>query len=207
MHIFLFRLVGLPTHTHTQARINSSSEFAKDGVKIGFPVAIAAASKDSGLVAVITSSSLVLLRDGQVASTLDLKYRPTCLAFNHDDTELAIGGDSKDKKAHYYSIEKDTAKDTGVVFDEHGKKINWVAYSPLGGIRLTAGGDRCIHIHKADNVEDTLNIGGWAFHDSGANQFKFSPDGKRACSVGGEDIIVWRDMEKFTSSRWMFKRE
>jgi WD40 repeat protein len=163
----------------------------------GQPVALAVSPIDSGLIAVIlTQEKLVIVKNGNVASEQDLKYRGTCIDFTADGKKLIIG--AKNKKATVYDFNGTKATPTSVVM-ECEREINAVHGSPDGKHFVTV--DQSRNITFWDQKGTSLNIG-WNHHSSTIESTAFSPSGRRfATGSADETIFVWSDFTQWNPMR------
>jgi len=174
-----------------------SLTFSNEALSLGgMPVQIAASRKESNLAAVVLAQEkLVIVRAGKIASTLDIGFRPNCVAFSPDEKELAVGGN--DMKIHLYSLTKDEPK-AGKVLSGHVNRVLCLRYSPDGSLLVSSDSNRIIYIWKDGVIQNST---GWPFHNSAVSGISFSPSGKllASCSID-QDILVWTDMKTFDSN-------
>jgi len=180
-------------------------EFSGDAIALGGqPLAVVSGSKDSDLYVVgLAQQKLVVVRNGNAVSTLDVNYKPTALAFNPDDTELAVAGD---KKVHVYTVEKDTLKEVEKLEDVHRQSVTWVAYAPNGEFLASADSDRFIYIfNKGDGK---VANSGWRYHNGKVNAVAWSPSTTRVATASiDQNIIIWSDTKTFsTKAQYLIER-
>jgi len=181
-------------------RVNSSADlkFNSEGVALGGqPVALAMSPTDPTLVAVVlTQEKLVMVKNGNVASELDLKYRASAVDFSADGKKLIIGG--KHKKAVVYDISGTTARPSGVSVETE-KDISSVHGSPDGKFWVTT--DKSRNIVFWDQKGQALNAG-WNHHSSVIEGAAFSPSGRRfATGSADETIMIWSDFSSWNPVR------
>jgi hypothetical protein len=56
------------------------------------PQSIAVGQKNKSLILAATLDSVVVIKDGKIASTTPVKYQPTSIALSVDETQVAVGG-------------------------------------------------------------------------------------------------------------------
>lgn len=80
--------------------------------------------------------SVILLRQGTVASSIDVDYVASAAALSPDGDELVVGG--RNGKLYVYSVKGDTLTQEAVL-EKHRGEISAVRYSPDGS--MIASGD------------------------------------------------------------------
>lgn len=100
------------------------------------PKDISHALLSTELVLVSIDTGVVLLRGGQVVSTINLGFTVTASAIAPDGSEAIIGG--QDGKLHIYSITGDTLTEEAVL-EKHRGAISVIRYSP--DVSMIASGD------------------------------------------------------------------
>jgi len=174
---------------------SKSAAYSSDAGDLGGqPLAIAAARKDASLAAaVMAQEKLIILRGKQVASKVDLGFRPTSLTFSADDKEIAVGGN--DSKVYLFSLANDVATKKSVLSGNHLVKIVSLNYTPDGSYLVSTDANRFIYFWKGGKV---ANITGWTYHNAAVTDSSFDSTGARfATSSIDQDIIVWSDTKTF----------
>lgn len=166
----------------------------------GLPNWVATGKRDPKLAAVVLAQQkLVILRDGKVVSSIDLDFVPLSVAFNADDTEVAVSG--KKAKLVWFALEKDTPVKKATT-DVPEQNVNVVKYSPDGKLCASVDSGRRISIFDVDDKRTNRNPLGWTFHSSNVTDLSFSPSSDKLATVSAdESIIVWTDLKNFTESR------
>jgi len=91
--------------------------------------------KDKNLVIVALRDSVVVIKNGKIASKTSASYEPSAVAISVDETQVAIGGG--DKNIHLYSLSGDKLTE-GAVLSGHRGVLKTLEYSPTG-THLAAG--------------------------------------------------------------------
>jgi len=160
----------------------------------GQPVALSVAKKDPDLaVTVLYQGKLVVFREAKILSTTALDYTPTSVTLGLDDTKIAVG--ATDSKVRTYDLSRDGKVELKQTLTGNNGRVTIVAYNPAGTILAAGDVTRQIVLFK-DGVQQ--NSSGWAFHASNPTDLSFDANGARLASSGlDQDIIVWRDLNKF----------
>jgi len=175
-------------------RINETKTMAFSTVAHGLPgrpVAVAAASCNTNLFAVVTEApSVVLIRDGAPGEPVDLAFAPLNLSFSADDTELAITGKGNALQLFAVGASGLTAKKT---LEGPSRNVNAVAYSADGRYLVAVDASRRVSIYDA--ARTLRSSDGWQYHSSNVTDVAFSPDSRRlvTCSMD-ESILVYNDL-------------
>jgi len=151
------------------------------------PADIAVAHKDQKLIVAVVTDSIVVIKDGKVATKLPAKYQPTCVSFSVDDTLLAVG--AKDNNIYLYSV-SGTKLSEGPVLKGHRGPLTVVSYSPDG--KYLCSGDHNRDIFVWDLKTNQIKIQGWVFHTARVNSLSWSPDSLHIVSGSlDSNLIVW----------------
>jgi WD40 repeat protein len=160
----------------------------------GAVVAIAQANTDLNTTALILAQQkIVLITDNKVATTVDLKYQPLCIAFSPDDKTLYVGG--KNSLVKVYDVDITSGAITETESEYEGE--DWVLHvcpNPDGQTLVVVDKKRSIlHFDVATaalrNYDDPLT-----FHRGTIAGAAWSPDGSKLVTVAADsNIIVWYD--------------
>lgn len=164
----------------------------------GRPVAVAAASRNGNLFAVVTEEpALVLVRDGAVGETISLDFAPLNVAFSVDDSELTITGKANILKTYTVSASGATVKAT---LEGPIRNVNAAAYSADGKFLVAVDANRRVSIYDAARTNKSAD--GWQYHSSNVTDAAFSPSSARlvTCSMD-ESIIVYDDLVTFVPEK------
>jgi len=175
----------------------SSSAYSTDAVALGGqPTSVASGHKDPTLLAVgLTNSKLVLLKGGEIKTTLDLSYVPNGVSFSRDDSHLVVAG--KDKKVHFYNVTSSGLTAAGKEFKESDKEVILAHYNHDGSLLATIDKDKRIYFYNTEGKN--LNPLGWEYHAATVTHGAWSPSGARyATGSADETIIIWSDFKKFS---------
>jgi len=155
------------------------------------PVALAAATSDDELAAVILSDKLLIIREEKIISTSEFKATATCLCWSLDDTTVSVG--CSDGKIRSFEVEKDSATLKVTYEGQHVGKVVSVTYSPSGQL-VSMGFDRMIYFWESKSK--VLNQTGWPLHNASIVSSSFNPDGD-LMATGSQDqnIIIWKDLK------------
>jgi WD40 repeat protein len=176
--------------------------WGNDSVSLGGqPVALAISPSDSGLVAVVLiQDKLVMVKDGKVASELNLGFKGASIDFSADGKKLIVGGSHK--KVVVYDVRGSTASTSGVAM-ECERDVAIVNGSPDGKFWVALDKNR--NVNFWDQKGTSLNIG-WNFHSATIQCGAFSPSGRRYATGGADlNIIVWSDFKNFNPVRLKFE--
>lgn len=122
-----FRRVSLPGDTYAEA----------EALDLGFlPQDLDVARNCPGVAIVPLEKSVILLRQGAVASSIDVDYFASAAALSPDGEEAIVGG--RNGKLYVYSVKGDTLTQEEVL-EKHRGEISAVRYSPDGS--MIASGD------------------------------------------------------------------
>jgi len=112
------------------------------------------------------------------------------IAFNANDSELAIGG--ADCKVHLFAFGTDAAKATKVL-DGHTARVTSVIYDATQLVSTDA--NRAIYFWKNGEMQNNT---GWTFHNGNVTQTAFNPSSTLLASCSqDQDILIWSDLVKF----------
>ncbi|KAG9306599.1 hypothetical protein G9A89_004796 [Geosiphon pyriformis] len=150
----------------------------------------------SGKIFLATISDIQVIQDGEKLFTLAVPYTPGAIAINHDDTEIAIGGE--DAKIHLYKWENERLVEKNNELTSNRGPITTLAYSPDG--TLLAAGDSLGKIYVYDSKSGEVKISTWVNHAARIYSFAWSHDGLHAASGSLDtNIYVW-SVEKPTKN-------
>ena len=153
----------------------SSRVFTGEASELKFqPKGIAAIS---GAVLVLSSDSVFVYSDGSKASSLSVKYTPTCIAA-HGST-VAVGGD--DKLVHLYAFSGSVLKDMEVVLRRATSPISALAFSQSGKKLAVGASNGKVYAYEA-SADWKLITDRWSAHTA-----------RITC-------LAWNESEKFTAS-------
>lgn len=159
---------------------------------------VCAGNKDKNLLIVPTHKMKVhFVNDFAVASTMDIKYSPTCCCLSDDDAVFVIGsGRDGDNFVYFYDVA--SKKETKVLNCKQylRSEVVGVALSVGGEYLATACKDRTIWIWdaNADSFEKPINFNkGMQYHNGMISSITFGGEGgKQLLSVGhGGTMILW----------------
>jgi WD40 repeat protein len=176
-----------------------SGEFSSDPVSCGGrPVAICAANTDHTTCAIaVAQGNIIVLKDGNMVAQLEVKYKPTCLAFSPNDKEIMVGG--QDKKVYFYEFSGSKLSESRD-YSLHDKQVTGVGYNKDGSITTSSGADK--KILCTNNANDIKNASEWSSHASTVTAHKWNPSGTRVVSVSADlGIITWNDTVKFRGDK------
>lgn len=94
------------------------------------------ASKCPEVAIVPVEKSVILLRQGTVASSIDVDYVASAAALSPDGDEAVVGG--QNGKLYVYSVKGDTFTQEAIL-EKHRGEVSAVRYSPDGS--MIASGD------------------------------------------------------------------
>lgn len=147
------------------------------------------------LTAVGVNGNKVIVLNGGDRKELDVGSKPTNLAFNHDDSLLAVGT--------HKGVVTVFAMPAGTVayeLKEHDKPVVKVEWSKNGQYLTTSSQDKRLLVWEGE--KGPLNPTEWAFHGGMITDHSMSPDGLRVASVAqGLELIVYKDTTKWGSAR------
>mmetsp|Transcript_36229 Transcript_36229/g.114292 ORF Transcript_36229/g.114292 Transcript_36229/m.114292 type:complete len:510 (-) Transcript_36229:260-1789(-) len=83
----------------------------------------------SGLAVAATEKGVVLLRGGQIVSTVETDYEATAAAITPDGSEVAVGG--SDNHVHIFKVAGDSLEEEPSL-EKHRSPVTALAYSPDG---------------------------------------------------------------------------
>ncbi len=112
------------------------------------PADIAVGRANNRLVVAVITDSIVIIRDGRVATKHQVRYQPTSVGLSIDETHIAVGG--KDNKIHLYNLSGDRVSD-GPVLDGHRGPLTTVTFSPDGKWLASADHNRDIFVWDLAN--------------------------------------------------------
>lgn len=151
------------------------------------PADIAVGVKDTSLVIAVNTDSVVVLKNGQVANKLQVKYQPAAVALSVDEKTVAVGG--KDNLIHLYTLSGNNLSE-GPVLSGHRGALSVLTYSPDGKHLASADQNRDIFVW--DLASNSIKVSGWQFHTARVNSLSWTDDSQHLAS-GALDgsIYVW----------------
>jgi len=170
----------------------NSREYSGDAIKLdSTPADIAVGKRDQKLVIAVISDAVVVIKGGQVASKLQVKYQPLAVGLSVDETQVAVGG--KDNNVYLYSLSGTTLSEKTVLKGHRGP-LSVVTYSPDGRWLATSDNNRDIFVW--DREKNQIKVQGWVFHSARVNALSWASDSVHLAS-GSLDghIFIW-DVEK-----------
>jgi len=170
-------------------RITSIKDRQYSGDCVSFdssPEDIAIGKKDKSLILVVLRDSIVIIRNGKIASKTAASYEPSAVALSVDETQIAVGG--KDKNIHLYSLSGDKLTE-GPVLQGHRGPLTTLEYSPNGHL---ASADANRDIFVWDVAKKELLVKGWQFHNARVNRVTWAPDGVHLASASLDGcLFIW----------------
>jgi len=169
-----------------------SKRYSDDVVKLdSAPASIAAGQKDQKLIIAVTTDSIVVIKDGKVASKHPVKYQPTMVALSVNESQVAVGG--KDNHVYIYALSGTTITEKAIL-KAHRQAISALSYSPDG--RNLASADTNREIFIWDVATNAKKVEGWVFHTSRIDTLDWAPDSIHLVSGGLDgNLFIW-DLEK-----------
>jgi len=160
-----------------------------DSISLGAPpVGVAPAHNTPGFLVTATNQSLILIKNGAVATSKDIPtVGPQAVAISPNDQLVAVGGENMN--VHLYSIAGGNITEQGVL-KAHRGPITRVDFSPDGKYLVSADRNREVIVWDVATKEVKQNQ--WVFHTARIDALAFSPDSKRIASAGlDQTIIIW----------------
>ena len=111
------------------------------------------ASKCPEVAIVPLEKSVILVRQGTVASSIDVDYDASAAALSPDGDEAVVGG--RNGKLYVYSVKGDTLTQEAVL-EKHRGEISAVRYSPDGA--MIASGDSNREAVVWDRITREVNL-------------------------------------------------
>jgi len=166
--------------------------YSDDAIKMdSTPVDIAVGKKDQKLVIAVNTDSIVLIKDGKVASKHPVKYQPTSVALSANELQVAVGG--KDNNVYLYTL-SGTSLSEKAVLKNHRNPVTAIAYSPDGTVLASGDSNREIFVWDLGN--HSVKVQGWVFHTGKINSLSWAPDSVHLVSAGLDgNLYIW-DLEK-----------
>lgn len=147
------------------------------------PKGIAAAS---GVVLVL-SESIDVYKNGSKASSLLIKYTPTCIAAH--GTTVAVGGD--DKLVHIYTLSGSSLKETEVVLRRATSAISALAFSPSARKLAVGASNGKIYAYEASG-DFKIITDRWSAHTARITCLAWDESEKYAASGSLDtNVMVW----------------
>jgi len=169
-----------------------SRRYSDDSIKLdSTPVDVTVGQKDQKLVIAVNTDSVVVIKDGKVASKHPVKYQPTSVALSANELQVAVGG--KDNNVYLYTLSGTTLSEKAVL-KNHRNPVTAIAYSPDGTVLASGDSNREIFVWDLGN--HSVKVQGWVFHTGKINSLSWAPDSVHlvsACLDG--NLYIW-DLEK-----------
>jgi WD40 repeat protein len=151
------------------------------------PPAAVAVGKTHGLAVVVTIKSVVVIRGGKIASTLNAAFQPTAVALSPDEKEVIVGG--KDNSLHVYTLQGDKLAEVTTLAGHRGA-LTVITYAPDGKHFATADANRDIFVW--DTAGRSIKIQGWVFHTARVTSLAWHANSKYIASGGlDSNVYVW----------------
>lgn len=140
---------------------------------------------------VITSSNILVIQDGEIASTTAAGYTPVSLAVSPDGAYVAVGG--TDKKIYVYSFSDKKTLTQLHVLRESTAAVSALAFSPDSQILASADSGRGeVRLHDPKTGETTVS-GRWMNHTTRVSGLAWSPNGQFVGSVSTDRrFCIWK---------------
>jgi len=166
----------------------NSRQYTNDAVSLdSTPADIAVGRASNRLVIAVVTDSIVVIRDGRVATKHQVRYQPTSVALAVDETHIAVG--TKDNKIHLYGLSGDRVTD-GPVLEGHRGPLTAVSFSPDGKWLCSSDHNRDIFVW--DLANNSIKIQGWVYHTARVSSIAWSPDSLHIASGSlDSNLIVW----------------
>lgn len=149
------------------------------------PSGLATTPNDPNLAVVCGGKTVLIIRNGAVASRTELKFDAISVAINPSANEVSIGG--KDFKVHVFSLQNNSLNPKHELTEHRGEIIS-LNYSHDGKYLAVGDGNREVIVWEAT----TRKVSGWVFHTTRINSVSWSPDNIHVASVGTDsNLIVW----------------
>jgi len=167
----------------------SSRQYSESVSTEGNPVDIAVGKKDQTLIlAAVGTGHIAVIRNGKVVNKHAVKYTPTSIALNVDETQIAVGG--KDNMIYLYSISGDKLNETNTVLKGHRGPLSSLVYSHDG--KSLASADHNREIIVWDTAKNETKVTGWVYHNARINNISWSPDSTHLASASlDSSLYVW----------------
>jgi WD40 repeat protein len=147
-----------------------------------------AVSRDASLTVAVTLKSVVVLRNGRTASTLNVNFQPTSVAISPDAHTVAVGG--KDNKVHIYALNGDNLSETRVL-DKHRGALTAVEFSPSGEYLATSDSEKR-DIIVWNTSDYSVKVEGWCFHTAAVRSIAWTSDSLKLASGSlDQDVYIW----------------
>ena len=188
-------------------RLNSTDPsvgFSDTSVSLGGAcIEVQVSNKDPSLFAAVTAQgSLVVIKDGKVASTVEVGVDPTCVTWSSDDSQIWVG--TKKQTVLNFNVAEGKTTKGSVVVTGFSKPVNGVFASPTGDIY--AATDLLKAVTFFNNAGEILNINKWQYHDCTITTAGFNPSGtKFATGAADGHMFVYSDLVKFTPAKVALK--
>jgi len=168
----------------------NSLEYGQSVSVEGAALDIAVSKKSNKpFIAVALNSSIVVIADGKVTTKLAVKYQPTSIALNQDETAIAVG--SKDNLIYLYNLHSGSFQLTeSHILKGHRGALSCLAYSQDGQYLASADLNRDIFVWDLNKNE--IKIQGWVFHNARVNSLNWSPDSLHLVSGSLDNsLYIW----------------
>jgi len=159
-----------------------SREFGTNTVVDGQPIDTFGSGNT---VYILTSSKFIAYENGEVLNTAPLTYDATCMAFNSNGNEVAIG--DKNKVIHVYTLQGHNLVQKYNLTGSPGY-ITCMEYSNSGQYLASGDSSRQVRCWEGDK----LKTAHWVFHSTMVTSVSWCPDDVHV-ATGSVDtnIIIW----------------
>nr|CAD7446755.1 unnamed protein product [Timema bartmani] len=139
-------------------------------------------------IVVASVKELSVVQDGRKVSMLPVSYEPSCVSFNKDHLEVAVGG-SVDNKVHIYTLSGTSLVPKQEL--EHLGPLTDCAYSPDNKFLVACDANRKVILYQLPDYQ-LAHKKEWGFHNARVNCVAWSPNSLLVAS-GSLDttIIIW----------------
>jgi len=138
-----------------------------------------------GFIAAASVESVFIIRNGAIASTLSVAYRPQAVAAS--GSFVAVGGENNN--VYLYKVSGNTMTEEAVLKGHRGP-ITRLDFSPDGKWLATADKNREVMVF--DVAKKELKQKDWVFHSARIDGLSFSPNSDYVASAGlDQTIIIW----------------
>jgi len=152
------------------------------------PQDIAVNSRDSSLTVAVTLKSVLVLRNGRIASTLNVNFQPTSVAISPNGRTVTVGG--KDNKVHVYDLNGDNLSESRAL-DKHRGALTAMEFSPNGEYLATSDSEKR-EIIVWNTSDFSIKVEGWCFHTAAVRSIAWTSDSLKLASGSlDQDVYVW----------------
>jgi WD40 repeat protein len=152
------------------------------------PQDVAVSRQDPSLTVAVTLKSVVVLRNGRTASTLNVGFQPTSVAISPDNRTVAVG--AKDTKVYIYALNGDNLSQTRVL-EKHRGGLTAVEFSPNGEFLATSDSEKR-DIIVWNTSDYSVKVEGWCFHTAAVRSIAWTEDSLKLASGSlDQDVYIW----------------